>query len=82
MTSTVVVYLEIAAQIEAVIHRFTIECWTLFSIGVSSTILRTLARANKVGFKCLQADDYLAWVGMVSSIPFMCAESKYVRVHA
>lgn len=47
-------------------HRFTIELWTLFTIGALTTILRTYARIKANGFANLRADDYLVWVGLVS----------------
>ncbi|KAI0157118.1 hypothetical protein GGR52DRAFT_577115 [Hypoxylon sp. FL1284] len=48
----------------AALLQFTIEAWTLLSIGICVTILRTYARVKAVGFKRLQADDYLVWVGV------------------
>ncbi|KAK3385717.1 hypothetical protein B0H63DRAFT_494579 [Podospora didyma] len=47
----------------AAMHQFAIEAWTLLSIGLAMTILRTYARIRAVGAKGLQADDYLVWVG-------------------
>ncbi|TLD28589.1 hypothetical protein PspLS_04054 [Pyricularia sp. CBS 133598] len=46
-------------------HRFTIELWTLFTIGALTTILRTYARVKANGFANLRADDYLVWVGLI-----------------
>ncbi|QBZ63072.1 hypothetical protein PoMZ_11965, partial [Pyricularia oryzae] len=46
-------------------HRFTIELWTLFTIGALTTILRTYARIKANGFANLRADDYLVWVGLI-----------------
>ena len=54
---------EEAAQ--AAFHKSTIESWTLYSIGVAATILRTYARGSAVGLRNLRADDYLIWVGIV-----------------
>lgn len=54
---------EEAAQ--AAFHKSAIESWTLYSIGVAATILRTYARGNAVGLRNLRADDYLVWVGIV-----------------
>lgn len=45
---------------------FAIEAWTLLAVGILFTMLRTYARIRAVGFKGLQADDYLVWVGVVS----------------
>ncbi|KAL6866266.1 hypothetical protein ACO1O0_002373 [Amphichorda felina] len=42
---------------------FTTEAWTLLATGVLVTILRTYSRVRAVGFKRLQGDDYLAWLG-------------------
>lgn len=53
------------AAIAKAIYNFTVELWTLYSIAVSITILRTYARSKVVGFKHLKADDYLAWVAVV-----------------
>ncbi|KAA8641457.1 uncharacterized protein ATNIH1004_001922 [Aspergillus tanneri] len=43
----------------------TIESWTLYAVGVAATVLRTYSRARTVGFRHLQADDYLVWVGIL-----------------
>ncbi|EQL01350.1 hypothetical protein G6O67_005275 [Ophiocordyceps sinensis] len=51
-----------AAAAAAAFVKFTTEAWTLLAIGVLITSLRTYARARAVGFKGLQADDYLVWV--------------------
>jgi hypothetical protein len=50
----------------ALFLRDVIEIWTLFGLGVLVTLLRTYARVSAVGFKELQLDDYLAWIGIVS----------------
>lgn len=42
-----------------------IQLWTLFSIGVSVTILRTYARSKAVGMRNLRADDFLVWIAIV-----------------
>lgn len=55
----------LAAAQEA-LRDFTIEAFTLFSIGCLVTILRTYARIKAVGVKHLQPDDYLVWIGVVS----------------
>ncbi|KAJ6442879.1 triacylglycerol lipase-like protein [Purpureocillium lavendulum] len=54
-----------AAAAEAAFHKFAVESWTLYGIGLSSTILRTYARVRAVGFRNLRPDDYFIWVGMV-----------------
>lgn len=56
------------AAIAKAIYDFTVELWTLYSIGVAITILRTYARAKVVGLRNLQADDYLVWVAVVRLI--------------
>ncbi|KAI1463532.1 uncharacterized protein F4812DRAFT_242767 [Daldinia caldariorum] len=53
-----------AAAAAAAMRQFTIEAWTLLSIGILVTILRTYGRIKAVGLKHLQADDYLAWIGV------------------
>lgn len=53
------------AAIAKAIYDATVELWTLYSIGVAITILRTYARVKVVGWRHLQADDYLAWVAVV-----------------
>lgn len=55
-----------AAAIEA-FHKFTVELWTLYSIGVAITFLRTYARTKGQGLRNLKADDYLVWIGIVRS---------------
>ncbi|KAI8305424.1 hypothetical protein K4K61_005336 [Colletotrichum sp. SAR11_59] len=54
-----------AAAAAVAMKSFTIEAWTLLAVGVLFTILRTYARVRAVGFKGLQADDYLVWVGVI-----------------
>lgn len=54
------------AAAAAAFHRFTVELWTLYGIGVFATFLRTYARIRAVGARNLRADDYLVWVGVVS----------------
>ncbi|KAE8332549.1 hypothetical protein BDV39DRAFT_216650 [Aspergillus sergii] len=54
---------EEAAQ--AAFHKSAIESWTLYSVGVAATILRTYARGSAVGLRNLRADDYLIWVGIL-----------------
>jgi hypothetical protein len=46
----------------------TVELWTLYTLGVCLTILRTYARAVAVGFQKFHADDYLIWLAMVCVI--------------
>lgn len=55
-----------AAAAAAAFRSFSIELWTLFSIGATFTILRTYARVQTVGFKKLRPDDYFVWLGVVS----------------
>jgi hypothetical protein len=43
----------------------TVELWTLYTLGVSFTILRTYARVVAVGVRELCADDYLIWLAIV-----------------
>ncbi|KLU87037.1 hypothetical protein MAPG_06043 [Magnaporthiopsis poae ATCC 64411] len=52
------------AEAQAAFRSFTIELFTLFGIGVLSTVLRTYARIKKVGFANLAADDFLVWLGL------------------
>ncbi|KAB8265817.1 hypothetical protein BDV32DRAFT_115916 [Aspergillus pseudonomiae] len=42
-----------------------VELWTLYSVGVAITLLRTYARYRAVGWKQFAADDYLVWVGIL-----------------
>jgi hypothetical protein len=46
-------------------YKTTVELWTLYSIGVAMTILRTYARVRAVGLRNLRPDDYLVWVAIV-----------------
>ncbi|KPM36929.1 hypothetical protein AK830_g9632 [Neonectria ditissima] len=46
-------------------RKFTIESWTLYSIGLASTLLRTYARLRAAGLRGLRAEDYLMWIGVV-----------------
>ncbi|OLN86690.1 hypothetical protein CCHL11_03875 [Colletotrichum chlorophyti] len=49
----------------AAARQFTIEAWTLYAIGVLTTILRTYARAKAVGVRNFRADDYLIWLAIL-----------------
>ncbi|KAL1875310.1 hypothetical protein VTK73DRAFT_10147 [Phialemonium thermophilum] len=60
------------AAAAAAFKEFSIEAWTLLSIGLLVTILRTYTRVRAVGFKGLQADDLLAWIGAL----FYCVETS------
>ncbi|KAJ5115731.1 hypothetical protein N7456_000079 [Penicillium angulare] len=46
-------------------YKTNVELWTLYSIGVAVTILRTYARVKTVGLRNLRLDDYLIWVGVI-----------------
>ncbi|KAJ5385004.1 hypothetical protein N7517_002915 [Penicillium concentricum] len=46
-------------------HKATVELWTLYSIGVAVTILRTYARSRTGGLRNLRLDDYLVWVAII-----------------
>ncbi|KAI1773794.1 hypothetical protein F4818DRAFT_101827 [Hypoxylon cercidicola] len=53
-----------AAAAQAALLQFTIEAWTLLAVGICVTVLRTYARVKAVGWRRLQADDYLVWLGV------------------
>lgn len=59
-----------AAAAETAFHKFTTELWTLYAVGLSSTMLRTYARIRAVGLRDLRPDDYFVWVGVVCRISF------------
>lgn len=46
-------------------YKSVVELWTLYSIGVAVTILRTCARAKAVGLRNLRLDDYFIWVAII-----------------
>ncbi|KAJ5500216.1 hypothetical protein N7453_009267 [Penicillium expansum] len=46
-------------------HKATVELWTLYSIGLAVTILRTYARCRAGGWRNLRLDDYLIWVAII-----------------
>ncbi|KFY93173.1 hypothetical protein V500_03873 [Pseudogymnoascus sp. VKM F-4518 (FW-2643)] len=54
-----------AAAIAAAVRDFNTELWTLYAFGVAITVLRTYARAKAVGFRDLQADDFLIWLAIL-----------------
>ncbi|XWW95950.1 hypothetical protein V2A60_003919 [Cordyceps javanica] len=54
-----------AAAAEAAFRKFTTELWTLYTVGLSATVLRTYARIRAVGLWGLRADDYFVWVGIL-----------------
>ncbi|KFY32591.1 hypothetical protein V493_00060 [Pseudogymnoascus sp. VKM F-4281 (FW-2241)] len=54
-----------AAAIAAAVREFNTELWTLYAFGVAITVLRTYARVKAVGFKNLQADDFIIWLAIL-----------------
>ncbi|KXG45470.1 uncharacterized protein PGRI_040190 [Penicillium griseofulvum] len=46
-------------------YKSTVELWTLYSIAVAVTILRTYARSRSGGLRNLRLDDYLVWAGIL-----------------
>jgi hypothetical protein len=46
-------------------EAFVTEAFTLLGVGLLCISLRTYARVSSVGFKGLQADDYLMWLAAV-----------------
>ncbi|KAH6972115.1 hypothetical protein BKA56DRAFT_593736 [Ilyonectria sp. MPI-CAGE-AT-0026] len=54
-----------AKAIADAIHRSAVESWTLYSIGVASTALRTYARMRGSGIRGLRTEDYLVWIGIM-----------------
>ncbi|RYN30745.1 hypothetical protein AA0114_g12250 [Alternaria tenuissima] len=42
-----------------------VELWTLYAFAVAFTFLRTYARVSAVGYRQLQADDYLVWIAIL-----------------
>lgn len=53
------------AAAAAAAQQFNIEAWTLLAVGLVVTALRTYARIKSVGFRKLEADDYLVWFAAV-----------------
>jgi hypothetical protein len=47
------------------LSRFQSEVWSLFAVAVAFTGLRMYARLRSVGWRNLQADDYLACAALV-----------------
>jgi hypothetical protein len=47
--------------------EFTHEAFTLLGVGLLFIGLRSYVRITTVGWKGLQADDYLMWVAAVSA---------------
>jgi hypothetical protein len=56
-------------------RQVVIETWTLLGIVTVVTGLRTVSRIKSVGFKSLQADDYLVWLSLVSYSSSIQSES-------
>ncbi|OBT45221.1 hypothetical protein VE00_03603 [Pseudogymnoascus sp. WSF 3629] len=54
-----------AAAMAAAVRDFNTELWTLYAFGVAVTILRTVARVKAVGFRDLQADDFIIWIAIL-----------------
>ncbi|CAI7586528.1 unnamed protein product [Penicillium glandicola] len=46
-------------------EKALVELWTLYSIAVAVTILRTYARGRTGGWRNLRPDDYLVWVAII-----------------
>ncbi|KAI8951700.1 hypothetical protein F4801DRAFT_544035 [Xylaria longipes] len=54
-----------AAAASAAARAFNIQLFTLYSIGVLVTVLRTYARVKAVGIRNLHADDVLIWIAIL-----------------
>lgn len=57
-------------QTDVHIHRmsaYVVESWTLFSVGAVVIFMRLVARLKMVGFAGLKPDDYLMFIGLVST---------------
>lgn len=52
----------------AAAYKIAVELWTLYSIGVTTTLLRTYARWGTVGWRNLRLDDLLIWIGIVGTL--------------
>lgn len=54
-----------AAAAAKAFHQATIELWTLYSIALASTFLRTYARVRAVGWGNLRLDEVFVWIGVL-----------------
>ncbi|KAM7186715.1 hypothetical protein V8F33_011638, partial [Rhypophila sp. PSN 637] len=54
-----------AEAAKAAAYHFNVVIWTLYAIGVCTTVLGTYARIKMVGVRKLQWDDYLVWLAVV-----------------
>jgi hypothetical protein len=54
---------------QAALYKSTVVLWTLYAFGVAVTLLRTYSRVRAVGFRHLQAEDFLVWVAIVRGSP-------------
>lgn len=52
----------------AVKMSFTTEAFTLLGVGIACIVLRWIVRINAVGFRGLQADDFLMILVVVSPL--------------
>ncbi|KAK7999636.1 hypothetical protein PG990_012236 [Apiospora arundinis] len=46
------------------VQTFNTELWTLYSLGVAVTALRTYSRFHSVGLADLKLDDYIVWLSV------------------
>ncbi|KAL7939384.1 hypothetical protein V8C35DRAFT_326426 [Trichoderma chlorosporum] len=60
------------AAAAAAFRQFTAEAFTLLSIAIAFTILRTYARVRFVGWRGLSGDDYLAWLAILLYVAETC----------
>lgn len=65
------------AAAAAAAEKFNIEAFTLLGVGLTITVLRTIARVKAVGWRNFQPDDYLAWAAAVSS----CGRGLVIAIH-
>lgn len=56
-------------------EAFVTEAFTLLGVGLLFIGLRTYVRVTTVGWKGLQADDYLMWVAAVCVSPVLLLPS-------
>lgn len=66
------------AAAAAAARQFNIEAFTLLGVGLTITILRTYVRISSVGWKRLQADDFLVWFAAVGDSKEYCTHEAHL----
>ncbi|KAJ5707490.1 hypothetical protein N7488_007291 [Penicillium malachiteum] len=59
------IFIQVRDAASQAAYNTEVQLWTMYSIAVAFTLLRTYARISSVGLRNLRLDDYLMWIGIL-----------------